>query len=1435
VLGAVKGLAPLEPSVPQYGRLRLAISQLLMRFDPGPRHYLAALAVLVAVLTGSAYWLGLLPIGGYSQLGFVVQGEVDEARVNATPLAAVSRGEFGVGGLAALPNLVRTSPDDGAQGINLDADLSARFDQPMDRRSVERSLSIEPPLSGRFTWGADNEVRFTPAQPMLLGVTYTVTLTSTARSLHGIQLSEPVHWSFHTRAPYAVAIEPDAGTALSPTSNFTLRFEVPMLHEGVQVALRSTSTSEDIPATLHWDTTGRNLTIAPKGPLPFGDLYVWVGAGSITQEGDKLGKAYESAYTVALPAPRLRLEGSRARAVPSQTKQYFYYEVLANAGGGLPSSLTFDIYALPIERLASWGVQAREREWPAPLPTDAREGLTLIKTIHQPYDVLRTSKGRIEIPSLAPGAYLVMATAPFPQGVLRDWQTLLVSGGSLALVDNHAIWATNADGHAWSGSEILLFGPDGALLKSGQAAENGLWIPEGGPTGATLAIARDPNGGQAATIWEQAIPAPASTSGTLNAAFLTDRDSYRPGQTINFRAQLQLPTPAPASVPPAAGSTPGTPVIGKEIVVSLLHPNGATLATMGLTADDVGGASGSLPLPASAQAGEYSVLMQSGDKYKAFPILVLVEERAADTLSVYIVPASPEEADTRHIIRTVSILGPGGDPVSAAVVTATLGIYGERWTSEPITATTDGAGRATVVLPVPDWVAGEADPALLLSVEAHSSAGSRSQELYGRHTRYLDRRAASLQSGTRHLTSPSLDLSAILSPMEDGSIALELSPLGSGGGTGDVLVVAESRLGTSAYWTLDPTAAAPLLLASEFRGGRILLRRAGREGAREIILPPLHYSNFSLSTASSIQPGAPVSLTLSLTASETGYSAGAAAVRFQRAGGSSLGIESSGWISGIELTSSEAVTTTITAPGEPGLWYIIAEVALVDGKRAQAQHLVRVLPGTGLQIPPLQSARVGVEGRAAIVVHNAGEKALSSGLRVEGGPDLRVLGGGSQAIDVAAGTWKRVEWQYVPQVAGSKQMAFTFMPSAGVGGSWSLGVLAHESDRMNVTYVAGTSTEQRRVGVQVPSGLSPNDLRLEVRASTHLLPALTGIATGPLGGGGKTIEEVARFGSLASVAYAYSRVGAPMPEDLQMDPLLRASLLDTIYSTQRSDGGWSTAAHMTTSSITETASVLLSLKREALAATVRAQQPDSAVISRALAFLTREVQRPVEVTTEALDARAYALYALAQSEMPIEDITRLYVKYATGQSGNSSLSREGQAWLALALHYRGDYTGEGALFQRLLTIEGAASADEAAPMLEILLLADAITKSTPERSTPLAIERGESPDYEERAREYVRLLMNSRRGSGWGSSYDTADAVWALSAYAVHRGEQPATGIPSLVLNGRAVETRPGIVGGMVQIALAGDTLHPGTNWLELRPAVPGQTYYYSLTLRASR
>src|SRR5205823_3061828 len=149
--------------------------------------------------------------------------------IAGSPLPAVSTGYNGAGGSIAAPNLVRLTPPENAREVAPQEPLRVRFDLPMDRSSVEGALRIDPPAAGSYSWDADNELRFTPAGAGLLkGITYTITLSSTARSLAGTSLARPLAWSFRTVEPPPVtALEP-AGSSVYPTGTFTLVFDEPM-------------------------------------------------------------------------------------------------------------------------------------------------------------------------------------------------------------------------------------------------------------------------------------------------------------------------------------------------------------------------------------------------------------------------------------------------------------------------------------------------------------------------------------------------------------------------------------------------------------------------------------------------------------------------------------------------------------------------------------------------------------------------------------------------------------------------------------------------------------------------------------------------------------------------------------------------------------------------------------------------------------------------------------------------------------------------------------------------------------------------------------------------------------------------------------------------------------------------------------------------------
>lgn len=115
------------------------------------------------------------------------------------------------------PQIVSVKPEPGASDVPLHAPglLRVQFSQAMDRASVQNALQVTPgnvalrwAVLGSLVWENDatlsvmtESARFDEvAESLLAGVTYTVTMTTAARSANGIPLAQPFQWSFTTRS-----------------------------------------------------------------------------------------------------------------------------------------------------------------------------------------------------------------------------------------------------------------------------------------------------------------------------------------------------------------------------------------------------------------------------------------------------------------------------------------------------------------------------------------------------------------------------------------------------------------------------------------------------------------------------------------------------------------------------------------------------------------------------------------------------------------------------------------------------------------------------------------------------------------------------------------------------------------------------------------------------------------------------------------------------------------------------------------------------------------------------------------------------------------------------------------------------------------------------------------------------------------------------------
>ena len=86
------------------------------------------------------------------------------------------------------------------ESVGIYGPLGLQFDQPMDHASVEDHFSINPSISGKFTWVGDT-LWFYPETPLDPTQDVTITLASGAESTQGRQLIDPWQSTFTVRSP----------------------------------------------------------------------------------------------------------------------------------------------------------------------------------------------------------------------------------------------------------------------------------------------------------------------------------------------------------------------------------------------------------------------------------------------------------------------------------------------------------------------------------------------------------------------------------------------------------------------------------------------------------------------------------------------------------------------------------------------------------------------------------------------------------------------------------------------------------------------------------------------------------------------------------------------------------------------------------------------------------------------------------------------------------------------------------------------------------------------------------------------------------------------------------------------------------------------------------------------------------------------------------
>ena len=180
------------------------------------------------------------------------------------------------------PQLIYSSPSLGEEAL-LDGAITLRFDQPMDKESVEESFVVQTadsaqPANGTFTWPRPDTVVFTPRSDLRRQQKYNVSVEQTAVSSNGQPLFNPINFQVETVGYLEASqlIPSDGNENIQTDSTITVLFNrpvIPLVSTGQQANLPQPLTLDpEVEGTGEWVSTSI-YRFTPAQPLDGATTY----------------------------------------------------------------------------------------------------------------------------------------------------------------------------------------------------------------------------------------------------------------------------------------------------------------------------------------------------------------------------------------------------------------------------------------------------------------------------------------------------------------------------------------------------------------------------------------------------------------------------------------------------------------------------------------------------------------------------------------------------------------------------------------------------------------------------------------------------------------------------------------------------------------------------------------------------------------------------------------------------------------------------------------------------------------------------------------------------------------------------------------------------------------------------------------------------------
>ncbi len=132
---------------------------------------------------------------------------------------------FVVGSRVDAPAVLAATPGDGQQNVDPSSVIRLVFSRSMDRASVENAFQISPSAPGDFTWDTDSRgFTYTPRSPLSFAALYTAVLSTGAKDMEGISISDSFRMTFQAgidfTRPFVTAVY-ESGSAAALTDGQT--------------------------------------------------------------------------------------------------------------------------------------------------------------------------------------------------------------------------------------------------------------------------------------------------------------------------------------------------------------------------------------------------------------------------------------------------------------------------------------------------------------------------------------------------------------------------------------------------------------------------------------------------------------------------------------------------------------------------------------------------------------------------------------------------------------------------------------------------------------------------------------------------------------------------------------------------------------------------------------------------------------------------------------------------------------------------------------------------------------------------------------------------------------------------------------------------------------------------------------------------------------